>query len=196
MHHATATGANQAVRFDDFFNTRQCGRQIADGASGCGPGRPVARFGGTRFLLCLHFRKRDRQIIERQLCSSSDSFSDRFPCKAWFSSAIRCSCRRVMSFSAATSSINARTAARCAAGMAERSRAGAVCIRRSYHQTSAKTRKSKYLIHSAAAGVLASRALTLRQSSPEKSASNCAWFNVINPSLTVGQVKLVSSSRL
>ena len=58
--------------------------------------------------------------------SSSESFSDRLPCRAWFSSAIRCSCLRVISRSAVTSSINASAAARCATGRAERSRAGAV----------------------------------------------------------------------
>lgn len=60
--------------------------------------------------------------------SSSDSFSDRLPCKARFSSAIRCSWRLVISVSAATVSINASTAARCAAGMAERSMAGIACM--------------------------------------------------------------------
>ena len=128
--------------------------------------------------------------------SSSESFSERLPCRAWFSSAIRCSCRRVISVSAATVSINANTAARCAAGMVERSMAGAVCIGWSYHKTPAKTRQIKRLIHSAAAGGRASNALTLRQSRPANSASNWARFSAITPSLIAGQVKVASSNRL
>lgn len=52
------------------------------------------------------------------------------------------------------------------------------------------------LIHSTAAGGRVSSAFTLHQSSPEKSASNWAWFNDIIPFVTAGQVKVVSSSRL
>src|SRR5690606_37555323 len=50
--------------------------------------------------------------------------------------------------------------------------------------------------HSTASGARASTARTRRQSSPENRASNCAWLSVISPSLTIGQVKLCSSSRL
>jgi len=52
------------------------------------------------------------------------------------------------------------------------------------------------VIHSAAAGGRVSSAFTLRQSSPANSASNCAWFSAIIPSLIAGHVKVVSSSRL
>ena len=141
--------------------------------------------------------------------SSSESFSDRLPCRAWFNSAIhwpkvvclqttigRCSCRRVISVSAATVSISASTAARCAAGIAERLMAGALCMGLSYHKTPAKTCQTKRLIHSAAAGGRASSALTWRQSSPANSASNWAWFSAITPSLIAGQVNVASSRRL
>ncbi len=45
-------------------------------------------------------------------------------------------------------SINARTAPRWAAGMADRSMAGAVCMSWNYRKTPVKTRKTNPLVHS------------------------------------------------
>ena len=104
---------------------------------------------------------------------SSVSFSDRLPCRAWFSSAIRCSCRRVISVSAATVSINARTAARCAAGMVERSMDGVADMPDFYQKSPVKTRKINQMIHSAAAGGRVSSALTLRHLRRENSPPDC-----------------------
>lgn len=98
--------------------------------------------------------------------------------------------------SAATFSINARTAALCAAGIAERSSAGAVCIRQSYQKIPVKIRKNMRLIHSAAAGGRVSNDFILRQSRPANRASNWAWFSAIIPALIAGQVKVASSSHL
>lgn len=164
--------------------------------SGAGLVAPSSAFAARVFFSASTSAKAMDRSSNANCRSSSDSFSDRLPCRAWFNSAIRCSCRRVISVSAATVSINARTAAGCAAGMAERSMAGAVCMGGSYHKSPIKTRQTKRLIHSAAAGGRAFSALTLRQSSLANSASNWAWFSAITPSLIAGQVKVASSSRL
>src|SRR6056297_1132950 len=59
-----------------------------------------------------------------------------------------------------------------------------------------RTPESSCRSHSTASGARASMARTRRQSRPENSASNWAWFSVISPSRIAGQVKLCSSSRL
>ena len=110
---------------------------------------------------------------------SSVSFSDRLPCRAWFSSAIRCSCRRVISVSAATVSINARTAARCAAGMVERSMDGVADMPDFYQKSPVKTRKINQMIHSAAAGGRVSSALTLRHLRRENSPPDCFLIRLV-----------------
>ena len=58
------------------------------------------------------------------------------------------------------------------------------------------TPESSCRSHSTISGARASMARTRRQSSPENSASNWAWFSVIRPSRIAGQVNLCSSSRL
>lgn len=50
--------------------------------------------------------------------------------------------------------------------------------------------------HSAVSGARAIIARTRRQSSPQNSASNCAWLSIIKPSVTAGQLNVCSSSRL
>ena len=66
---AAATRAHQAVRFDDLFNARQRGRQIADGALcdrlGC---RSVTWWlGRAGFLFRLNLGQGNRQILKGQL---------------------------------------------------------------------------------------------------------------------------------
>lgn len=67
VHDTAAAGADQAVRLDDFLDTRQCGRQVADGALRRGPGCTVAPFGGMGFFLGLDLGQRDGQVLEGQL---------------------------------------------------------------------------------------------------------------------------------
>jgi hypothetical protein len=72
---AAAARADQAVRFDDLFNARQSGRQIADGALWRGLGcYSVTCFGRQIFFLCLDFAKRNRQIFKRQLARVFSQF--------------------------------------------------------------------------------------------------------------------------
>lgn len=59
VHDTAATGAGQAGWFDDLFDARQRGGQVADGAFWCRPGCPVVRLGGTGFLFCLNLGQRD-----------------------------------------------------------------------------------------------------------------------------------------
>jgi len=70
--------------------------------------------------------------------SSSVSFSDRLPCRAGFSYAIRCSCHRVIFVSAATFSINAKTAVLCAAWMVDWSIADVVIMPSGYNRNPIK----------------------------------------------------------
>ena len=65
-----------------------------------------------------------------------------------------------------------------------------------YQIQTSNTRRNSPVIHSVAVGGRAAKAFTFRQSRPANSASNCAWFKDISPSLIAGQVKVVSSSRL
>tara|TARA_R110002111_G_C5965780_1_gene369881 strand:- start:12 stop:221 length:210 start_codon:yes stop_codon:yes gene_type:complete len=65
-----------------------------------------------------------------------------------------------------------------------------------YHFLQLNTSAKDSLIHSAAVGGRTDKALTLRQSKPEKSASNWAWFSDIRPSLIAGHVKVCSSNLL
>ena len=67
MHDPTTARADQTVRLDDLFDTRQCRGKVADGALGRGLGRPIARFGCSGFLLCLDLGQRDGQLLEGQL---------------------------------------------------------------------------------------------------------------------------------
>ena len=67
VHDAAAAGTDQAVRFDDLFNTRQRSWQVADGALWRGFARPVVRLGGTGFLLRLDLCQGDGQVFESQL---------------------------------------------------------------------------------------------------------------------------------
>ena len=55
-----------------------------------------------------------------------------------------------------------------------------------YHFLHLNTHAKDGLIHSAAVGGRADKALTFRQSNPENSASNWAWFSAIKPSLMAG----------
>ena len=68
VHDTAATRADQAVRFDNLFDARQCGREIADGplwrVLGC---RLVICLGGKMFLLHLDLGQCDGQILKRQL---------------------------------------------------------------------------------------------------------------------------------
>lgn len=68
VHDTAATRADQAVRFDNLFDARQCGREIADGALWRGPGcRFVICLGGQMLFLHLDLSQCDRQILEGQL---------------------------------------------------------------------------------------------------------------------------------
>ena len=67
VHKAAAARADQAGGFDDLFNAGQRGRQVADGAPRRGPGRPVARSGGTGFLFRLDLGQGDGQVFKGQL---------------------------------------------------------------------------------------------------------------------------------
>ena len=67
VHDTAAAGADQAGGFDDFFDARQCSRQVADGALWCGPDCPFAPFGGTGFLLSRDFGQGDGQVLEGEL---------------------------------------------------------------------------------------------------------------------------------
>ena len=67
VHNTATAGADQAVGLDDLLDARQCGRQVANGALWCGPGCPVAPFGGTGFFLGLDLGQRDGQVLEGEL---------------------------------------------------------------------------------------------------------------------------------
>ncbi len=120
--------------------------------------------------------------------SSSFSFSERLPCTTWFSSAIRCSSRRLVSRSASRSRSTAGTAARWLSGMTDRSMDGAADVLSSHPDPTVIERFFLRSGHSATAGFGISRGRTRRQSRPAKSASNCVRLKVMAPSRTVGQV--------
>ena len=63
VHEAAATGTDQAGGFDDLFDPRQRGWQVAYGALG----RPVVRLGGTGYLLRLDLGQSDGQVLECKL---------------------------------------------------------------------------------------------------------------------------------
>ena len=119
--------------------------------------------------------------------SSSLSFSDFLPCTTWFSSATRCSRRLLMSLRPAVSSLrlaastvssacsrrSATTASCWSSGMVERSIFAVTDMAQGYPEAPVNARPFDRPIHSAAAGLRASSALTLRHLRRENSPPDC-----------------------